>query len=282
MKKMVCILLVLWLCQCAAAELLVDLNFAGGSMDNFGTAGETAYLDGGSALNFVDGVATAKTGAPSVALDLTGTGDKVTLGSLLAGQGGVIDALNGLKSFTISMWVKGDLLENAAPINRRENSGQWDYNIQARTDQWGRPRGIVNGGWGQPSTNGYFGYVDTWAFLAMTYDSTRATEQIGFYRNTVDSTTAFLHGIRQTAGNPVIGGPVNVSDYPIYFGQDCNVVIDNIKIYGSKTDASGDLSNNDSLKWIFWGDMQTEEVPEPATLSLLTLGGIAILSKRKK
>lgn len=277
MKK-VCVLLALMMCHIVCADLIIDLSFSGDSMENFGTAGETAFLSNGSPMVFTDGVATARAGVDSRALDLHGITDNITLGSLAAGQGGVIDALNGLQSFTICFWVKGEKLLNSAPVWRRENSGLYDYNIQARTDQYSRQRAVVNKVWSSPATNGWFGYENTWAFFAMTYDSSLATEQVGFYRNDASSTSAFLHGIRQTAA----GGPVNASDYPIWFGTNCNVVIDNIKVYGSKTDSSGDLSSNDSLKWVYWGDMFTEEVPEPATMTLLALGAMAFAVKRKK
>ncbi len=270
--------MILAVCNFAVADLIVDLSFSGDSMENFGTAGETAYLSDGSPKVFTDGVATAKAGLTSRALDISGISDTITLGSLAAGQGGVIDALNGLQSFTISFWVKGAKLVNAAPVNRRENINQYDYNIQARTDQWGRQRGVVNDVWGSPADNGWFGYENTWAFFAMTYDGTSTSNNVGFYRNDISAGTAFLHGIRQTAD----AGAVNASNYPIHFGLGSNVIIDNIKVYGSKTDTSGDLSANDTLKWIFWNDMSSEEVPEPATFTMLGMGLFACLARRKK
>lgn len=219
---------------------LIHLDFED-NLANHGTLGETAYIVW---PEFSEGVI-----AESKALNLRGV---KRVGVKIGHPNGSIQGvLNGLRSFTICMWVKFDELPGTRSYlwSRRSDSGPWDYVLRLYQDQWGRPRQTVNVNDGPLSPYSYWGVLDKWQFVAVTYDGAAAAQNEIFYQRPIDDATMRVVIRDHNAGDLMSSG------FPLEFGADIEGLIDEVRVFGSKTDGSGVLSKT-QLEQIVAADME--------------------------
>lgn len=189
------------------------------------------------------------------------------------GNAGNVSSLNGLQSFTITGWMKGDeSLTNLARIISKGTSldlgltgGQLILGVNNSASS-GTATTV------RSSATSLFS-ANEWCFFAVTYDSMSGT--VHFYQATttigvsdISGTTSYSQGVLTTNSSNLLVG--NLSGSRPFDGY-----LDDISIYGSLTDASGALGLTD-ISTIY---NNTLAVPEPGTLSFL-LGGMALLLVR--
>jgi len=184
------------------------------------------------------------------ALDNTssGIGQNNTGRAALSVPTGIFE-IHGLQSFTLSGWFKTKKslrLENNATLISHYDNGQ---GFVLDVPQQGQLCLTVDNMKVQ-SPIGAYAVVDEWVFFAVTYDGTRSTENVNFYvglKNspvsevtkplTMDAgvvdTNAFF--MAENFDRFVIG------NYRTSYNRPFKGYLDNIRIFGSKTDASGVL-----------------------------------------
>lgn len=186
-------------------------------------------------------------------------------------------ALNDLESFTIMGWfnTKDDSVQignNARLFNR--NGG-----IGVLSNPNGLLRLGVNNSWvssGQYS----WGSKNMWVFFAISYDGTSSANNVKFYRGFTNWSDAELVSTVTLDKGTVTGGngtPIVVGNN--YYSESGAVkpfdgYLDEFRIYGSKEDASGVLDLEGVTAYM-------NNIPEPATLSLLGLGLLSLRKRRK-
>ncbi len=220
-------------------EPLIHLDFEE-NLQNKGSAGEVAYLPW---PEFTNSFAMNKK-----ALDLTAV-DQV--GVKLGREGNTVQqALDGLKSFTICMWVRFEELPGTRSyLWTRKHSDPYNYILRLYQDQWGRPRQTVNMYEGSLSPYAYWGLLDKWQFVAVTYDGTLTSQNEIFYKKIIGG-TSMEKVIRDHDA-----GVLDSSNFHIEFGEKITGQIDEVRLYGSKTDSSGVLSQS-QLEEIFTSDQE--------------------------
>jgi hypothetical protein len=266
---MVLLLMFVGAASAAVPAPLVEIGFQADSLLNTGTVAENGYITDGSAEAYAEGV--AGPGSRALVID---TGD-LAIGQLPLDGGGMRAALEGLKSYTVCMWYKSTQgTINANPYFQRYDTSNWTYPMRQRCDAYGRAfRAYVNNVQGPDTPYGWFSNTENWTFIAMTYDFTTATDNMGYHRNIIGSD--FVHPVYRSlsAGTDLDGG-----EYPLELLMNAGM-IDNVRVFGSKVDGSGAL-NRDQVTEIYNAD-QAAEIPEPATMLLLGLGGLALIKRRK-
>ncbi len=223
-----------------AAEPIVELLFDG-NVDNTGTAGGTAELfevsgmAPGFAADGLDG---------SYCLDNTSA-------SSMAGDGGTVRflsnsavsaALTDLRSFTITGWMKSDQTpDNLAGIVAFA-SGDGNFRVRfTAPNQLGLQ---LNNTYYHSDSIANFSAAN-WKYFAVSYDGTTSTDNLKFYYAsndgtgiiTLDSTQNCPEG--QIVMDPALFyvGNVNTAGTSPFDGY-----LDSVRIFGSKTDNSGCLS----------------------------------------
>jgi hypothetical protein len=261
---------------------LIYISFAGDDLENDGSLSADGWMNDGSTPTYIPGVAADLNGnTSSRAMNNMFTDPTqcigLTVGNNTAGSPGeVAAALNGAVSLTVCGWwyvpsSGPGLGQNASGFKRRNNAAAWDYNYNTMTDVYGRARSYINNTLANHPPFTYWNAEDAWVFVAMTYNS--ATGELKQYRS---YSTVSL--VEETYALSV--GPLADSDYGVYFGdRDWFCYMDNLRVYASKTDDSGTLTY-DELTSIFEWEM-VNEVPEPATVTLLVLGSSLLLRRRR-
>ncbi len=208
-------------------EPLIHLDFEK-NLDNHGLLGERGYLPW---PQFAPGIA-----LNTDALDLT----EVKTAGIKLGQAGqsLQQALNGLQSFTICMWVKFESLPDSGSYlwSRRADSGPWDYVLRLYQDQWGRPRQTINLVNGPLEPAAFWGVTGKWQFVAVTYDGTQSVQNEIYYQQVIDQTSMKVIVRDRPAA------ALQSSSFPIEFGTAVEGMIDEVRLFGSKTDSSGVLT----------------------------------------
>jgi hypothetical protein len=251
---------------------IVEMGFGNDDLVSTGSANETGYMgNGGGApsapVTYANGVAGVGSRAANIA-----TVDEINLGSLGLGGGGVADAMSGLKSFTMTMWINVASVANIYPFLY---VGDTDTTY-ARGDAFGRARCYVSNIWDSGWTPyAWWNATNQWNFLAWTVDLTQTTNNANFYWR-----TATAGGMGTTAHSiNVPAGALTTQNGTFRFGENVGGLVDNIRVYGSKTDTSGILSMDD-LNALHAADLAAE-VPEPATLALLVVGSISLIRRKR-
>jgi len=104
-----------------------------------------------------------------------------------------------------------------------------------------------------------------WTFIAATYDGTQSSNNVNIYSTTSTSSLNLI------ATGTIDRGVVADVGQPYRIGSNWTGLADNVRFYGSKTDASGVLSSGEITTW-----MQTPDViPEPSSYALFT--GLALV-----
>ncbi len=161
------------------------------------------------------------------------------------GDGGVADSpsvgsIGGLKSVTFQGWLKCEL-EQLTHAPRIIETGI-DLGLNGLAD--GRLVFYANG---VSATGSGFGEVGEWFFFAVTFDGTTNANNVLFYKG---STTSNVTRVSSSPGNPssvASATPhlkIGNSDTGGLNKRPFDGWIDNIRIFGSRTDTSGVLSQN--------------------------------------
>lgn len=151
-------------------------------------------------------------------------------------------ALNGLRSFTVCGWMKVDqtnLGNGSSPFffQRRDNQ-LYEYKIRFQTDQYGRPKSILNhvsGPW-TPYAWWNMQPASGWQFKAYTYNADDFGQEEKWYYAQKEANGA-LRAIRPQSVGLLENSNEAVHLFPAYDG-----FADEVYLFGSKTDGSGALT----------------------------------------
>jgi hypothetical protein len=195
-------------------------------------------------------------------------------------------SMMGLSSFTVMGWLNTKdssiaIGNNARVFASSDNSFSLLFNNGSVP---GRMQFALEGNWynsGYAVTN--WGLADEWVFFAASYDGTTSTENLKYYIGGLDTNDVELVvtldsnvGTFNYSGNWfVVGnnGADNTSADKGFKG-----LIDELRMFGSAADASGALDAADIT--LYKNDVFTA-VPEPATIGLLAIGGLAFVRRKK-
>ena len=125
--------------------------------------------------------------------------------------------------------------------------------------------------------------VNYHGFFAVTYDGTALTDNVKFYRGYRNADEAGAQPVFSQVGTGTITGggmTVDQAGSLIVGNTDGQTrpfrgFLDDMRVYGSKTDASGALTEQ------LVQDVHSSAVPEPATLGLLGLGAAQLMRRRR-
>jgi len=202
---------------------------------------------------------------------------------------GDIAQLDNLKSYTMTFWMKGANISAAS--DRITLYGGADGGaagaIEAEANA-GNPTGNFNikvsnstQATGGQYTNGQ------WSFVAITYDGSAgvaATNNLLAYAGTTSFNASPVFTATNTTGtlpNPTVQ-QLLVGNRTSDFARPLGYLLDNVTIFGSKTDGSGALSAAD-LQTVFNNGVQnvsSAATPEPASLGLVFLAALALGRRR--
>jgi len=196
------------------------------------------------------------------------------------GTSGYIDvayaeSLNPTAAITITAWFKADSFALGSyswpPILAKYGSGLGGYDLAIQKVYEGTPRigssvCTTGEGWltlhdwppAEPVSAGI------WYFTAMTYDGSALTS----YSREKDETSLIVLSMSGSGGLVTSSYDLNIGRSPYNTSRYFNGVIDDLRIYDRA------LSSTEIE--------QIAALPEPATLAMLGLGGLAILRRRKK
>ena len=168
---------------------------------------------------------------------------------------GVVEGLRGLRSFTITGWLKPDSLEIGSGGNRivfclkRDNSGidlvcHSDGRLRLAVNQW--PDRIRN-----DSSAGKL-VVGKWTQFAVTYDATKTTDNVCWYFSlpedqpepaalVLDQKTTYNVGPVAGDIGPLAIGNFNETMHSYGLDRQFRGLIRNLKIYGSRISGRGAL-----------------------------------------
>jgi hypothetical protein len=151
-------------------------------------------------------------------------------------------SLSGLKSFTVTGWLKPAGTLTAAARIIVSNL------ISVQAGSAGQLQLALNGFSGEGNhlnSEAAYEEVGSWMFFAITYDGTKAEENVAFY---VGGPSAGS-GLAPAGSGSIPAGPLGDQSGPITIGNNApggprpfQGQIDNLAIYGSTTDASGVLT----------------------------------------
>jgi hypothetical protein len=116
--------------------------------------------------------------------------------------------------------------------------------------------------------------ANKWVFLAVTYDSTRASDNAAFYIGGVDAPVQVLGNLVTLSQLTVDGGVarfgVGFTDAAPATDTSVRGFQDDVRVYGS----SLDLAALEAIR--------LSNVPEPASVGLVLMGGAALLGRRRR
>lgn len=244
----------------------LDFNDAAGnqSLVNRGTVTATASFSGNAAF-------ATDAGAPPNGPDSdAGTFDGSNGGANFGG----LDALDGSNTATITAWIKlsSSPSDTRRIVSNQDNTDGSREGIELAVtsrDRLQLIRGLSGGTDDAVTSNATIG-VDTWTFVAAVFSNGK---DVDFYTTTTAGDVGTAVSGSMTATNAI-----QASTEDLYIGRrpgtDQRVFpgdIDNVRIYDSALTAS----ELDAVS-------QFNDIPEPASLALLGLGGLAMLSRRRR
>ncbi len=244
-------------------EPLVELSFGSENLLSSGLLGGEFFFTNGGTQNVLSSAVYAQgvAGQGSYALDITNTAywfsaeiDRQTTSNPYASFP-ISEGLSGLKSFTVMFWYKGAMLSNASTHLFSGSGSVWNQISRERIDQYGRAFRSVIDNVEYTQSFGWWNAVDTWMLCAYSYDFTTNTERTFSQRINATSPSVVTTSLSVPAEyvSSIMRG--------VHFGVGINGVIDNIRVYGSKTDSSGFLSS-EQVAEIFIGDQVSEVEPD--------------------
>jgi hypothetical protein len=199
----------------------------------------------GTATDLHSADATGITGLPGDrALDLTAA---TGMGSGYTGpyskHGADDDNLDTLKSFTVTGWLKtagSASITSGAHLVRQEAAVNGPGFFVVSDSLAGRL--VCNVDSTSASCPVTYGGTQQWVFFAVTYDGTQTANNVKFYVGSPTSATTLAYT------NTIDRGTVDENTAPLYVGNSPSAdrpfdgLLDNIRIFGSKTDATGALT----------------------------------------
>jgi hypothetical protein len=196
------------------------------------------------------------------AVSMGGTSGYLTLGDL--------DALDGLKSFTITCWMKKTTNFNSrcALVNKRETNAGWELRGSTSDNMLGLV--ASNAVKSYQVSDATLKTTNEWIFVALTFDDAANTMQ--FYSGKTNQTVA-LCGTSTAITQSV--ATANVGQMVIGCGSEALGTgafkgwIDNVRIWGSTNGSYGVLSSN-QLQEVQSNDVQNLALPQDyATIPVL-------------
>lgn len=203
--------------------------------------------------------------------------------------------LTTLASFTVTMWFNNDNNGNTFEGGPTELGfdtrllGLSGWNAGAGEPGFDIQVGGVGLGWvmlksdGESVNAGNMGFnlANKWYFLAISYDGTKTTDNVQFYKGSdTDAVTAvggpktLNKGVMNVGANALVLGNERDHWAFAYDGY-----MDDVRIWGDAADSSGVIGLQD-IQAVYAADLANTSVPEPATMLLLGLGGLLIRRKR--
>ncbi|MDP0496264.1 MAG: LamG-like jellyroll fold domain-containing protein [Verrucomicrobiota bacterium JB024] len=234
-----------------------------------GSTDRTSYNLFGSSTSGVSGQAGDYAFDNSISTEMGGSGAINGTGAGYGGLGlasGTATGFNGLTSFTISGWYKANSLPSnyarlieigssstSTSVLFQGNSGSSATNLRLGTNVGGATANLeVN--------NAMLLAVDSWVFFAFAVDGVNGT--ITLYAGTDSAAVTQLGSADITAGTVYVGGDSLAIGNSMGSGNQrpFDGLMDNVRVWGSSTDASGALSLS-TLESVRSGDV----IPEPST-----------------
>lgn len=199
------------------------------------------------------------------------------------------DAVDSLQSFTLTGWFNtaSTPTNNLRIYHNSNQTGGFDLIADSGTLRIGVNQNPTAGG--IPSRTGAYNTLNQWVFFAVTYDgSAGATNNVHFYYGTKtssitdqsDSNLATDLGVTYNQGTaadetvPLSIGNQNVGTGTTY--RPFDGLLDDMRIYGSKTDATGALTMTELEA------VRLSAIPEPGTAALLTASAVGLLLRRRR
>lgn len=271
--------LVLGLAAHAPAQTLLleyKFNDSGTTTANSGTLGGTAALQNSSAVA-TDLHGAAGSGVSGLAGDTSLNLSSATgMGSGFAGpmaNTGTV-SLTSLKSFTLTGWIN-----STAQLSTLANSARiYDNGVsKVYLSTGGMVISLYNGtsttdyGSTAMATNNLWTSANQWVFFAITYDGTTTSNNLNFYYGSAAVAISSAATSTSVAANLNLGsGALNIGNRTAA-DRPFDGSMDNFRLYGSTTDASGALSISalDSLRSL-------DAVPEPSSMALLLTGALTM------
>jgi fibronectin-binding autotransporter adhesin len=198
-----------------------------------------------------------------------------------------IASIDHFRSFTITGWFKTQAvaIRNAAHIIDNDETAlappqSYGYRLEA-----GGTAGTLHlvvdtvgiGPTGMTNSPAVYTEIDQWVFFAVSYDGTRAADNVGFFKGSPTGAAARAGTGSADAGevsDGITGMTVgNNGD----FTRPVDGYLDDIRIFGNNVDASGVLSASD-LELIRQADLLNQPIPEPASLATIT--PVVLLTRR--
>lgn len=266
-----------------AQTLLLEYDFNIG-----GTSATTAVDTSGHGLNgtFLNSGSTATalqtaTGVSGNAGDLafdntasTGMGEGFSGGKVYTTIGSA-ESFGTLDSFTVSMWLNptANFTNIATVFNLRVGSTSI-ITLAARSVGDGRVNLTVEGVQGVTNSNTVPLSLNSWNYLAVTYDGSSGTNNVTFYLGSTTTSVTAATTVSVNAGTVDASGALTLSlgNAGANFTRPFDGLMDNVALY------SGAL-NTTALEAL---RMEAIAVPEPAAVVTLLggLGAIALASGR--
>jgi len=148
-------------------------------------------------------------------------------------------SLSELSSFTITGWIKPDVTLTAAARIVSSNTVAVMAGVEDRITLQ------VNGANSPVQSDPAYGDVGSWIFFAVSYDGTRATDNVTYYvgnraadsLKTAGTVTLAAGKLKPFSGQFLVGNNTNKNPSRPFKG-----LMDNIAFYGAKDDAGGALT----------------------------------------
>lgn len=278
------------------ADLLLSYTFdegSGNSATNSGTltSSDASMLFGGVATNLHGAAGSGVTGASGdFALDLSRAND---MGNKSATTNSSVLKLNNpgiqnLTSFTLSCWMKTDgteIIGNGARLFNYVDGSNNGFFANGNGTTGYVTITVDSKYFGNSDATAYAA-ANTWIFFAVSYDGTQSTNNLTFYRGTLDGSLSAVG----TASAPAGTVNTNLLATPVLLignnggngtlARPFDGWLDNVQIYGSTTDASGALSKNALQSMVT--DVSAAAVPESATVGVLGVAALMMAGRRKR
>lgn len=277
----------------SAQTALVEYRFneTGVTAPNTGSAGSAdlrLFASNGSTPTDYHGAAGSGVSglAGDIALDFTSATGMGNAGTgPVANQAADLAAVDGLRSLTLQGWFKTDSttpIGNSARLFQNSLSGNGFALIATTSGNLQLSLGNGSSTNFASTTNSYSA-TQSWVFFAVTYDGTTTTNNVRFYVGdsvnavSLAQTFSYAGGV---LGND--GAALAIGNESSSFQRPFDGSMDNFRIFGATgTSSAGALGLTD-LEAIRAADLTNTVVPEPGTVALLGLAGIALLWRRSR